>query len=112
AAELRWCRPFPETLEDNTDLEDDTSDFEDGPDLFTADRIYAKKTNQAGQEYYLVCWVGYQELTWQPASDLPQNMIATFNNGELGVAWPVDYRDSVPTGITAGARVHGRARRS
>ncbi|KAG6959728.1 hypothetical protein JG687_00008618, partial [Phytophthora cactorum] len=62
-AELPWCRPFTETLEDNTDLEDDTSNFEDGPDLFTADRIYAKKTNQAGQEYYLVSWVGYQELT-------------------------------------------------
>ncbi|KAF1787099.1 hypothetical protein GQ600_26563 [Phytophthora cactorum] len=25
AAELPWCRPFTETLEDNTDLEDDTS---------------------------------------------------------------------------------------
>ncbi|KAF1786284.1 hypothetical protein GQ600_20903 [Phytophthora cactorum] len=27
AAELPWCRPFTGTLEANTDLEDDTSDF-------------------------------------------------------------------------------------
>lgn len=103
AAEWPWCRPFLGALQDNTDSEDETSEFEGGLDLYVADRIYAKKTSQDGQDYFLVSRVGFQELTWQPSSDLPQNMIATFNEKELGVAWPVDYRASILTGIMAGA---------
>lgn len=46
AAEWPWCRPFLGALQDNTDSEDETSEFEDDPDLFVAGRIYDKKPSQ------------------------------------------------------------------
>ncbi|KAJ8578339.1 hypothetical protein ON010_g865 [Phytophthora cinnamomi] len=66
-----------------------------------------KKTNPAGDAYNFVGWVGYAELTWQPAADLPQDLINEFERDELDVRWPVDYRVENPTGVPTGTRGRG-----
>ncbi|ETI35943.1 hypothetical protein F443_17822 [Phytophthora nicotianae P1569] len=113
ARQMPWCSPASvQILEDDTDSDENDSDFEEGPDLFVADIIYAKKTNREGESFYLVNWVNYDRLTWQPEHDLPYRLIAEFNSEELGVFWPVDYRASIPFGFDAGLNANGtRARR-
>ncbi|ETO65368.1 hypothetical protein F444_17315 [Phytophthora nicotianae P1976] len=49
ARQMPWCSPASvQILEDDTDSDENDSDFEEGPDLFVADIIYAKKTNREG----------------------------------------------------------------
>ncbi|ETP46883.1 hypothetical protein F442_06952, partial [Phytophthora nicotianae P10297] len=100
------------TVADDTSSASDGSEFE-GEDLFTMDIIYAKKMDARGSAYYLVSWVGFERLTWQPAADLPQDTLMRFEAQELGTAWPVDYRAEIPVGADAGMGGGGRrARRS
>ncbi|ETM98772.1 hypothetical protein PPTG_19323, partial [Phytophthora nicotianae INRA-310] len=61
-----------------------------------------------GSAYYLVSWVGFERLTWQPAADLPQDTLMRFEAQELGTAWPVDYRAEIPVGADAGMGGGGR----
>ncbi|KAJ8558998.1 hypothetical protein ON010_g8451 [Phytophthora cinnamomi] len=84
AQSTHWCCPTLVVEEHETSSEDDTSDFGEGPNLLAVDVIYAKKTNPASDAYYFVGWVGYAELTWQPAADLPQDLINEFERDELG----------------------------
>ncbi|ETL47977.1 hypothetical protein L914_02382 [Phytophthora nicotianae] len=68
----------------STSSEDDGSDCENQDNLYLVDTVYAKKTNVEGAIFYLVSWVGYERLALQPAEDLPHNVIAEFDQEELG----------------------------
>ncbi|KAE9030500.1 hypothetical protein PR003_g9236 [Phytophthora rubi] len=85
-----WCCPTLAVEDNETSSEDDSSDYGTDPNMFTIDVVYAKKTDPAGAAYYFMGWVGFAELTWQPAADFPQDLIAEFKRDELGVGWPVD----------------------
>ncbi|KAF1778708.1 hypothetical protein GQ600_1425 [Phytophthora cactorum] len=96
-ANLPWCSPALVSLNDSTSSKSDSSDF-DGPDLFTLEFIYAKKTSIEGNTYCFVGWLGLPRPTLYPAVDLPQAPISRFEEEELGTGWPVDYRGFIPRG--------------
>ncbi|KAG7390293.1 hypothetical protein PHYPSEUDO_008431 [Phytophthora pseudosyringae] len=102
--------PTSSVSSDNTSSDEGGPDLQ-GPDLYTVELIYAKKTSPAGVNYYFVAWVGYAELTWQPASDLPQELIVQFEMEELGWTWPVDRRARIVTGGPTGSRGVGQLTR-
>jgi hypothetical protein len=103
-----WCCPSLQLPRHDTSSEEDSSEYGDGPATFTVESIYAKKTDSSGNVYYFVSWVGYPDSTWQPAVDLPQQLINEFEREELGVVWPVDLRAWVPIGTPTGTRGRGR----
>ncbi|KAG7378882.1 hypothetical protein PHYPSEUDO_009335 [Phytophthora pseudosyringae] len=106
---IHRCYPSLAEQHDSTSSGSDGSNFE-GPNLFTGEFIFAKKSSAAGDAYYFVGWVGFPRLTWQPAAELPLEIIGDFERGGGGLCtvWPVDRRAFIPTGLPTGTSGRGR----
>lgn len=55
-------------------------------ELYEIDQLLAKRwVNEV--VYYLVQWVGYRELTWEPRKILPWRVVARFELDTIDSVW-------------------------
>lgn len=52
-------------------------DTED-PDVYEVESVLDKRTGRGGDPEYLIKWVGYEETTWEPASNVSKDLVDEF----------------------------------
>lgn len=53
---------------------------------FEVERLYAKRWVHS-LEFYLVQWVGYRELTWEPSKNIPWRLKVDFEIETISFVW-------------------------
>uniref|UniRef100_M4BTF3 Chromo domain-containing protein n=1 Tax=Hyaloperonospora arabidopsidis (strain Emoy2) TaxID=559515 RepID=M4BTF3_HYAAE len=82
--------------DEDDDEPNDMFDTED-PDVYEVEKILRKKTAETygEQDLYEVKWEGYEETTWEPASNISKDLIDEFEGQPRGEVCPLELPSSL-----------------